>query len=100
MRKISYLVLGYVVAVFDGLCEWSYSRSDSKGLKESGKASYYANEISKAKKTASGELFDQKSHHDGAHKRLPFGSKVKVGRTSAVMARASWWRVMGPWAVS
>tara|TARA_R110001592_G_scaffold222682_1_gene477894 strand:+ start:473 stop:826 length:354 start_codon:yes stop_codon:yes gene_type:complete len=52
------------------------SRSDSKGFEESGEASYYAMKY-QGRKTASGELFDQKAM-TAAHKRLPFGSKVKV----------------------
>lgn len=43
---------------------------------ETGKASFYADKF-QSRKTASGELFDQKAK-TAAHKQLPFGTKVKV----------------------
>jgi rare lipoprotein A len=43
---------------------------------QSGKASYYASEF-QHRKTASGERFNQFSN-TAAHKKLPFGTKVKV----------------------
>jgi rare lipoprotein A len=46
------------------------------GYTESGKASYYAMKF-QSKKTASGELFD-KAKKTAAHKKLPFGTKVRV----------------------
>jgi peptidoglycan lytic transglycosylase len=46
------------------------------GYTESGKASYYAMKFH-LKKTASGELYD-KTKKTAAHKKLPFGTKVKV----------------------
>jgi len=46
------------------------------GYTESGKASYYAMKFH-SKKTASGELYD-KSKMTAAHKKLPFGTIVKV----------------------
>ena len=46
------------------------------GYTESGKASYYATKF-QSKKTASGELYD-KAKMTAAHKKLPFGTKVKV----------------------
>lgn len=46
------------------------------GYKETGKASFYAMKY-QSRKTASGELFDQ-SANTAAHKKLPFGTKVKV----------------------
>ena len=46
------------------------------GYTQSGKASYYAMKF-QSKKTASGELYD-KSKKTAAHKKLPFGTKVKV----------------------
>ena len=49
------------------------------GYTESGKASYYAMKF-QSKKTASGELYD-KSKKTAAHKKLPFGTKVKVTNT-------------------
>ena len=45
------------------------------GYTESGKASYYAMKF-QSRKTASGELYD-KAKKTAAHKKLPFGTKVK-----------------------
>ena len=50
--------------------------SDWTGYTETGKASYYAMKF-QSKKTASGELYD-KAKKTAAHKKLPFGTKVKV----------------------
>ena len=49
------------------------------GHTESGKASYYALKF-QSKKMASGELYD-KAKKTAAHKKLPFGTKVKVTNT-------------------
>jgi rare lipoprotein A len=46
------------------------------GYVQSGKASFYASKF-QSRKTASGERFDQ-NRKTAAHKKLPFGSKVKV----------------------
>jgi len=46
------------------------------GYTESGKASYYAMKF-QSKKTASGELYDS-AKKTAAHKKLPFGTKVRV----------------------
>ncbi|PUA29407.1 MAG: hypothetical protein B0W54_02120 [Cellvibrio sp. 79] len=43
---------------------------------ETGKASFYAN-LHQSKKTASGEIYDHKLY-TAAHKKLPFGTKVRV----------------------
>lgn len=43
---------------------------------ESGKASFYAMKF-QSRKTANGERFDQQAS-TAAHKKLPFGTKVKV----------------------
>ena len=59
-------------------CSTVPTKRDSNwvGYTESGKASYYAMKF-QSKKTASGELYDN-SKKTAAHKKLPFGSKVKV----------------------
>ncbi len=49
------------------------------GYTESGKASYYAMKF-QSRKTASGELYDN-AKKTAAHKKLPFGTKVKVTNT-------------------
>ena len=46
------------------------------GYTESGKASYYAMKF-QSKKTASGEFYDR-AKKTAAHKKLPFGTKVRV----------------------
>ena len=46
------------------------------GYNETGEASFYAMKY-QSRKTASGERFDQ-SANTAAHKKLPFGTKVKV----------------------
>ena len=59
-------------------CSTVHSKRDSKwiGYTESGKASYYAMKF-QSKKTASGELYDR-AKKTAAHKKLPFGTKVRV----------------------
>jgi len=49
---------------------------NSAGFKEYGNASYYSDEF-QGKKTASGEKYN-KWDYTCAHKRLPFGTKLKV----------------------
>jgi len=46
------------------------------GYTETGKASFYAMKF-QSRPTASGELFDQ-SASTAAHRKLPFGTKVKI----------------------
>lgn len=46
------------------------------GYKETGKASFYANKF-QGRRTASGAIFDQNAK-TAAHKKLAFGTKVKV----------------------
>jgi rare lipoprotein A len=50
------------------------------GFTESGQASYYS-DIHQNKKTASGDLY-QHNQKTAAHKKLPFGSNVKVTNTN------------------
>jgi rare lipoprotein A len=52
------------------------SSRSSDGYKEVGKASFYANKF-QGRLTASGAIFDQNAK-TAAHKKLSFGSKVKV----------------------
>jgi len=51
----------------------------SQGFTQTGKASFYAMKFQN-KKTASGETFKQ-SNNTAAHKKLPFGTRVKVTNT-------------------
>ncbi len=59
-------------------CSGITSKNDAPrtGDNETGKASFYAMKY-QSRKTASGERFDQ-SANTAAHKKLPFGTKVKV----------------------
>jgi rare lipoprotein A len=50
--------------------------SNWSGYTESGKASHYALKF-QSKKTASGELYDN-ARKTAAHRKLPFGTKIKV----------------------
>ena len=52
------------------------SHMHQSGHTESGKASFYAMKF-QSRKTANGERFDQAAL-TAAHKKLPFGTKVKV----------------------
>ena len=59
-------------------CSSTADREDSStsGYKEVGKASYYASKF-QGRKTASGEPYD-KSKMTAAHRKLHFGTKIKV----------------------
>lgn len=46
------------------------------GYVETGKASFYAN-VHQSRKTASGEIYDH-NLSTAAHKKLPFGTKIRV----------------------
>lgn len=76
MRKISILCCVLLSLFLTACASGPISRSGAVGFEESGGASYYANKY-QGRKTASGELFNQKAM-TAAHKRLPFGTKVKV----------------------
>ena len=52
------------------------SHMHQSGYTESGKASFYAMKF-QSRKTANGERFNQQAS-TAAHKKLPFGTKVKV----------------------
>ncbi len=61
--------------------------SCSKYITETGKASYYGDKFN-GRKTANGETFSQ-NKNTAAHKKLPFGTEVKVqnlsnGKTTTV----------------
>jgi rare lipoprotein A len=57
-----------------------HRKAYSEGGKETGLASYYA-ESYNGKKTANGEIYNS-SKMTAAHKKLPFGTKVKVKNLS------------------
>ena len=64
------LVIGFII------CMWVIIDAIAKGSDEKGMASYYAEKYH-GRQTASGEIFNT---HDmtAAHKKLPFGTKIKV----------------------
>ncbi|MDJ0817528.1 MAG: septal ring lytic transglycosylase RlpA family protein [Desulfobacterales bacterium] len=68
-----------VFALLEGGSAPAKSDSEWLGYTESGKASYYATKF-QSKKTASGELYDR-AKKTAAHKKLPFGTKIKVTNT-------------------
>jgi len=74
LRKISFLVLFCILPA----CSTVQSDADGNrtGYTESGQASYYA-DMFENRKTASGELYKH-NLKTAAHKKLPFGSYVKV----------------------
>lgn len=76
MRAMSTLLWVTLSLTLAACASGPISRSDAVGFEETGGASYYAMKY-QGRKTANGELFDQKAM-TAAHKRLPFGSKVKV----------------------
>lgn len=71
------IFLAYLALVSFG-CSGMTSKNGALGTdsNETGKASFYAMKY-QSRKTASGELFDQ-SAKTAAHKKLPFGTEVKV----------------------
>ena len=80
-NKLMRIIKGFLcLLIFFTLVECSSvpEKRDSNwiGYTESGKASYYAMKF-QSKKTASGELYDR-SKKTAAHKKLPFGTKVRV----------------------
>lgn len=70
-----------MIVAFTVGCTSLPKKSPSKwiGYTERGKASFYAMKY-QFRKTASGERFNQLSK-TAAHKKIPFGSKVKVTNT-------------------
>ena len=82
LRFISKVNVKWVaIALFSlglGACSSAPSgtSSDWAGYTQSGKASFYADKHQR-RKTASGELY-QHSLKTAAHKKLPFGTRVKV----------------------
>lgn len=71
-------LLIYLLALGCG-CSPAMEGADWLGYTESGTASYYAAKF-QSKKTASGKLYD-KMRKTAAHKKLPFGTRVKVTNT-------------------
>ena len=74
---INSILLVYLALLSFG-CSGVTSKNDTlrTDYNETGKASFYAMKY-QSRKTASGERFDQ-SANTAAHKKLPFGTKVKV----------------------
>ncbi|MEL0635546.1 septal ring lytic transglycosylase RlpA family protein [Marinomonas sp. TI.3.20] len=76
MRNITPIYWVFLSLILTACSTGAITRADSVGFKESGEATYYATKY-QGRQTASGELFNQKAM-TAAHKRLPFGTKVKV----------------------
>jgi len=76
MKAIMHLLSPLLLLTLLGCSTVSDTGRSWAGYSESGQASYYADKYQK-QKTASGELYK----HDlktAAHRKLPFGTKVKV----------------------
>ena len=76
--RISKRLLCVLLYFFVLGCSGAPAKKDSNwlGYTESGIASYYAMKF-QSRKTASGERYD-KAKKTAAHKKLPFGTRVKV----------------------
>jgi len=74
INSVLLVCLALLLSGCSGLVTKSYA--SNRGYKKTGKASFYAMKF-QSRKTASGERFDQ-SANTAAHKKLPFGTKVKV----------------------
>lgn len=71
--------LSIVCLILSGFATQTVFGKDWIGFTESGQASYYADKYQN-RKTASGEPYKSELK-TAAHKRLPFGSRVKVKNT-------------------
>ena len=71
IKRIAFFLLMAVLLVACSARKGSYASYDKKAV-----ASYYADKFN-GKKTASGETFSN-NKLTASHKKLPFGSKVKV----------------------
>lgn len=77
MKRLIYIFVIFVsLALVNCAKTTTQSSPRLAGYQESGKASYYAMKYQN-RKTASGERFNQWSN-TAAHKKLPFGTMVKV----------------------
>lgn len=77
MKSILTLILSVFIC-FSTACSTTQSRAGGSwvGYTETGQASYYADKY-ESRKTASGERYKH-SLKTAAHKKMPFGTKVKV----------------------
>ena len=75
-----YLFFAVALLLLAGCASQDDSTIDPHGYDETGIASFYGS-AHQGKRTASGERFDQ---HDltAAHRRLPFGTRVKITNLS------------------
>jgi len=71
-----FLSLSGALLVLSACSSGPISHKDAAGFAEEGGASYYADKYH-GRTTASGEPFDQNAM-TAAHKRLPFGTRVRV----------------------
>ena len=77
MKRLGYIFFIFVALVITSCAKNTTLKSSNLiGYQESGKASYYAMKYQN-RITASGERLKQESN-TAAHRKLPFGTKVKV----------------------
>ena len=77
MRRLKNIFVIFILLVLVSCAKTAMKGSPGwVGYKETGKASYYAMKYQN-QKIASGERLNQRSN-TAAHKKLPFGTKVKV----------------------
>ena len=74
-----FLVLTVYLAALACDAAAAKTKSPWAGYTQVGKASYYAAKF-QSRKTASGELYDQ-AKKTAAHRKLPFGTKIRVTNT-------------------
>lgn len=76
MINMKFVFLSFVALLLTACASGPISKQDARGFEDSGEATYYAAKY-QGRRTASGEIFNQHAM-TAAHKRLPFGTKVKV----------------------
>ncbi|WP_320171228.1 septal ring lytic transglycosylase RlpA family protein [Maridesulfovibrio sp.] len=78
--KILPAILLMLTMVCFGCASASVQAGKTSSYSQSGKASYYADKF-QGRSTASGEPYD-KNAMTGAHRKLPFGTRVRVTNTA------------------
>lgn len=75
IKRLGFLAVLFLIIQSCGTSKGSFSTYDKKAV-----ACYYADKFN-GRKTANGETFSN-SKYTAAHKKLPFGTKVKVTNTA------------------
>lgn len=76
LLRRAFLSFSLLALVWLSSCATTGPALGEKGYKENGKASYYSNKLS-GKKMANGQRYSP-GKKTAAHKKLPFGTKVRV----------------------